>query len=100
MKKLMLVAALVIMGGCATQTFTVNDDGSTSGTPTRQSMQPFFVGGIGQTQEMDAEEICGGAENIAKVEVQLRFLDGFLGFITSGIYTPRTARVYCLEDVN
>ena len=54
----------------------------------------FFVSGIGQ-KTVDAAKICGGAENIVKTETQQTFVNGLLGFITLGIYTPLEARVYC-----
>ena len=37
----------------------------------------------------------GGAENVVKTETQQTFVNGLLGFITLGIYTPLEARVYC-----
>ncbi len=37
----------------------------------------------------------GGADKVAMVQSHVTFLDGFLGAITFGIYTPRSARVYC-----
>ena len=40
-------------------------------------------------------KICGGAENVVKTETQQTFVNGLLGFITLGIYTPLEARVYC-----
>ena len=55
----------------------------------------FFVSGIGQT--VDAAKICGGAENVVKTETQQTFVNGLLGFITLGIYTPLEARVYCSQ---
>ena len=58
---------------------------------------PFFVSGIGQEQEIDPVAICGSADKVAKVEVQQSFINGLLGFITYGIYTPRQARVYCVK---
>ena len=36
----------------------------------------------------------GGAENVVKTETQQTFVNGLLGFITLGIYTPLEARVY------
>ena len=36
---------------------------------------------------------CGGAENVVKTETQQTFVNGLLGFITLGIYTPLEARV-------
>ncbi len=95
MKKLTCIIALAALTGCATQTFHVQNGSSTA--PSKQTMQPFFVYGIGQTQEMNAAEICGGADKIAKVEVIQNFLDGVLGVVTWGIYTPRTAKVFCMK---
>ena len=48
---------------------------------------------LGET--VDAAKICGGAENVVKTETQQTFVNGLLGFITLGIYTPLEARVYC-----
>ena len=42
---------------------------------------------------VDAAKICGGAENIVKTETQQTFVNGLLGFITLGIYTPLEARI-------
>ena len=56
----------------------------------------FFVSGIGQ-KKIDAAKICGGAENVVKTETQQTFVNGLLGFITLGIYTPLEARVYCSQ---
>ena len=58
----------------------------------------FFVSGIGQKKTVDAAKICGGAENVVKTETQQTFVNGLLGFITSGIY-PLEARVYCLHNI-
>ena len=46
----------------------------------------FFVSGIGE-KTVNAAKICGGAENV-KAETQQTFVNGLLGFITLGIYTP------------
>ena len=56
-------------------------------------MHHFFVSGIGQKKTVDAAKICGGAENVVKTETQQTFVNGLLGFITLGIYTPLEARV-------
>ena len=46
-----------------------------------------------QKKTVDAAKICGGAENVVKTETQQTFVNGLLGFITLGIYTPLEARV-------
>ena len=58
-------------------------------------MQTFFVSGLGQTQTLDAAAVCGGANKVVKVERVTSFLNGVLGILTSGIFTPYDAKVYC-----
>ena len=91
--KLSMLFAILILSGCATQTYLINGDSVTE--PNEEKSEHFFVSGIGQKKSVDAAQVCGGAENIIKVEAEQTFLDGFLGAITWGIYTPRTSRVYC-----
>ena len=57
----------------------------------------FFVSGIGQKKTVDAAKICGGAEMLLKQKPSKTFVNGLLGFITLGIYTPLEARVYCSQ---
>ncbi|WP_219049954.1 Bor family protein [Escherichia coli] len=95
MKKMLFSAALaMLITGCAQQTFTVGNK-PTAVTPKETITHHFFVSGIGQEKTVDAAKICGGAENVVKTETQQTFVNGLLGFITFGIYTPQEARVYC-----
>lgn len=97
MKKFLLTSlSFLVLTGCATQTFRIQG-GSFDKEPTEEEMAIFFVGGIGQKQVIDAAGVCGGYNKIAKVETELRFLDGLLSGLTSGLFTPRVARVYCLK---
>ena len=95
MKKMLLATALALLiTGCAQQTFTVQNNGSST---KGNHHHHFFVSGIGQKKTVDAAKICGGAENVVKTETQQTFVNGLLGFITLGIYTPLEARVYCSQ---
>jgi len=93
LKSTLLFVSLLALSGCATQTFNVQGGGPEE--PTQETVHHFFISGLGQSKELDAAAVCGGAERVARVQTELRFLDGLLGAVTSGIYTPRTARVYC-----
>ena len=91
MKKMLFSAALaMLITGCAQQTFTVGNK-PTAVTPKETITHHFFVSGIGQEKTVDAAKICGGAENVVKTETQQTFVNGLLGFITLGIYTPLEA---------
>ena len=93
MKKLALFVAVLVMTGCAAQTFNIN--GSNGDVPTVQKSQTFFISGLGQQKVIDAAAVCGGADKVVKVEAQHTFVNGLLGMITIGIYTPRDVKVYC-----
>ena len=93
---LLATALALLITGCAQQTFTIQNKPTTT-APKETITHHFFVSGIGQGKKtVDAAKICGGAENV-KTETQQTFVNGLLGFITLGIYTPLEARVYCSQ---
>ena len=89
---LLATALALLITGCAQQTFTVQNKPAAV-APKETITHHFFVSGIGQKKTVDAAKICGGAENVVKTETQQTFVNGLLGFITLGIYTPLEARV-------
>ena len=87
MKKMLLATALGLAyyRMCSTDVYCSKQTGSSS---TKETItHHFFVSGIGQKKTVDAAKICGGAENVV-AETQQTFVNGLLGFITLGIYTP------------
>ena len=92
---LLATALALLITGCAQQTFTVQNKPA---AVAQGSHHPSFLRfWIGQKKTVDAAKICGGAENVVKTETQQTFVNGLLGFITLGIYTPLEARVYCSQ---
>jgi len=87
---------IIMATGCATQTYQLSD--TKAEQPTREERQTFFIDGIGQSQMLNAANVCGGAENIVKIESEQTAADVGLAIITLGIYTPRTAKVYCKDS--
>ena len=100
MKKMLLATALALLiTGCAQQTFTVQNK-RVAVAPKETITHHFFVSGSGQKKTVDAAKICGGAqEDVKKTETQQTFVNGLLGFITLGIYTPLEARVCALTII-
>ena len=83
--------------GCARKTdvllFQTNRRSSTKG-----NHHPSFLRFWNWAEEnCQCDKICGGAENVVKNEAQQTFVNGLLGFITLGIYTPLEARVCCSQ---
>ena len=93
MKKMLLATALALLiTGCAQQTFTVQN--KPAAVALKGNHHPSFLRFWNWAEEtVDAAKICGGAENVVKTETQQTFVNGLLGFITLGIYTPLEARV-------
>ena len=87
----LLASTTLLLSACSTQTAYVK---SPAGKLTYEDSQTFFLFGIGQEKTVNAVEVCGEAK-IAKVESELTAPNVLLGLVTLGIYTPRTARVYC-----
>lgn len=94
MNKISLITWILVccVSACSTQTAVLNTE---RGASSKDEMQTFFVSGIGQTQTINAAEVCGGTDNVLKVETVYSPLNWGLGLITFGIYTPRDAKVYC-----
>ncbi len=85
--------SILALAGCATQTFNLHED--VAENVANESTHHFLISGLGQKKIINAAEVCGGAENVMKVETEYDVLDNVFAFITFGIYTPTTARVYC-----
>ena len=67
----------------------------TGGSNTKRKPSPIISSFLELGKKtVDATKICGGTENVVKTETQQTFVNGLLGFITLGIYTPLEARVY------
>ena len=91
-KNIFVLISLFFVMGCATQQFTT---GGTSEVKRQDKFDHFFVDGIGQEATVNAAEVCGGANNVAKVERSTTFLNGFVSWLSFGIYTPEQSRVFC-----
>ena len=98
MKKMLLATALALLiTGCAQQTFTVQNKPAAV-APKETITHHFFVSGIGRRKLSMQPKICGSAENVVKTETRQTFVNGLLGFITLGIYTPLEAQYVLLPN--
>ena len=89
---LLATALALLITGCAQQTFTVQNKPAAV-APRETITHHFFVSGIGQKKTVDVIKFVA-AQKVVKTETQQTFVNGLLGFITLGIYTPLEARVY------
>ena len=90
MKKCYCCAGPAYYRMCSTDVYCSKQTGSSS---TKGNHHPSFLRfwNLKYNKTVDAAKICGGAENVVKTETQQTFVNGLLGFITLGIYTPLEA---------
>jgi hypothetical protein len=65
------------------------------GPPIRSNL-PHFIAGLVRHHHFDLAQTCGDA-GVARAYLRTTGLNGFLGFITLGIYTPTTLIVHCVD---
>ena len=89
-----IVFASLLVAGCAQTKFHMQDRDD-SLVANYDEAQHYFIAGLGQQKNINPVAICGGVERVARVETQTTFVNGLVGAITFGIYTPQQTRVYC-----
>ena len=86
-------AGLLIARMCSTDVYCSKQTGSSS---TKETItHHFFVSGIGQKTVVQPKFVA--AQKMLLKQKQQTFVNGLLGFITLGVYTPLEARVYCSQ---
>ena len=92
MKCATLLLLLVAGSACHTMRFEVSGRDHANVVYERKA---FFVWGLAPTREVDVATRC--PYGVAAIREETTFVDGLLGFITLGIYQPRSSWYYCLE---
>ena len=95
MKRKLLALSLLVsmslgMTSCYTYTMTVGD-GPQSGA-TVKGKNHYFIGGLATGNVTDPHELAGDIDNY-EVKIQHSFVDGLVGALTLGIYTPITTTI-------
>lgn len=85
-----LLAAAFLATGCYTTRFQSN---LAPGGAKYEEKGNFFLWGLVGEKEVDLKKLCPAGA--ARWQNQQTFVDGLLGFITIGIYIPRTINVEC-----
>ena len=97
MKKMLLATALALLiTGCAQQTFTVQNKPAAV-APKETITHHFFVSGGGQKNCQYVKNFVAAQKMLLNRNPANVLINGLLGFITLGIYTPLEARVYCSQ---
>ena len=88
---LLATALALLITGCAQQTFTVQNKPAAVAPET--ITHHFFRFWNWAEENCRCSQNLWRRRNVVKTETQQTFVNGLLGFITLGIYTPLEARV-------
>ena len=91
---LLATALALLITGCAQQTFTVQNKPAAVAPKPSPIISSFLELG---RRKLSMRPKFVAARNVVKTETQQTFVNGLLGFITLGIYTPLEALVYCSQ---
>ena len=94
---LMITSVMIFMAGCSSVTISPNGMGKLSSEPTYQESKSYYFFGLAGEHHIDVVSICNGEEPL-QMQSQQTFLDGLLGAVTLGIYSPHTAKVWCPKE--
>ena len=87
---LISIAVVTMMSSCYSHKFTIGE-GPKSGVMLEEKNH-FFLYGLVPGKVSDPEKMAGDTNDYEVTEVH-KFVDGFLGILTFGIYTPTTTKV-------
>ena len=91
----MLLATLTLLiTGCAQQTIATKQTSSSSTKETITIISSFLE--LGRRKLSMQPKFVAAQKMLLKTNQQT-LVNGFIGFITLGIYTPLEARVYCSQ---
>ena len=93
--KLALCSAILLLcSACATVTIRPDGGARINSTPTFEQSYGFFLGGLIGEANIEVSKICKD-KTPTQMQTEFTFVNGLLGAITLGLYSPRTAKVWC-----
>lgn len=103
-KTIAAIGLVILLSGCAknpvhsdgTQAFAFNKAAIVS---SKEITSHFFFANVdfGMNDTIDLAAVCGGIENVVRVESRIGFWDSMYNYFTLTMYSPRTVTVYCAK---
>jgi hypothetical protein len=93
-KHVLVLCLAITATACSTVTIHPKSNPTLVSQPSYEESKSFYIGGLVGERRVNVTEICGEKE-VAQMQTQQTFMNGFLGLITLAIYTPHTVKVWC-----
>ena len=92
--KLLVLSICLFLISCSTVTIRPDDRIKQSSGHTIEKQENYFLFGLVGEHHVNVQEACAG-KSISQAQAHTTFIDGLLGVVTLGIYTPRSYRLWC-----
>ncbi|MGC2165014.1 MAG: Bor family protein [Gallionella sp.] len=93
-KRSVPILLILLLVGCSTVTIQPQQSGKLVTQPTYEESKNFFFWGLAGEFRFDVTKICSG-KKVTQMQTQQTFVNGLLGLVTLGIYSPHTVKVWC-----
>jgi len=90
----LMLALVLLFAACSTVTIRPKGTAKAGTDPTWSSSESFFLWGLVGEHRIDVSKVCGN-KGVKQMQAQDTFVDSLLTLLTIGIYSPRTAKVWC-----
>jgi hypothetical protein len=88
------VGLILVATGCYSVTIRPDGGFKMATQPNFEQRQDFYLWGLVGESHIDTAKVCPKS-GPSQMQSQMTFVDGLLGLITLGIYSPETAKVWC-----
>jgi hypothetical protein len=85
---------VLLLSGCFTQTVRFDAAPKDASEPQYEETLDFYLWGFFPSHVVDVQRVCAGRP-ASQLQSRTTFVNGLLNLITLGIYSPRSARVWC-----
>lgn len=91
---LLTLMAVVLLSACSSVTIQPEARAKISSEPSYHQSRHFFFWGLVGEERVNVKQVCG-RDKVVQMQSQQTLADGALAFVTLGIYSPHSIKVWC-----
>jgi predicted RND superfamily exporter protein len=97
MRQITILLAIFILSSCSAVTVRTDSERKSQNPPNFEKRYNYYFWGFKGEHKVNVRMVCKG-KDIEQIQSIHTFRDNLLALITLGIYSPRTARIWCEEN--
>jgi len=94
LKNTLILLSILTLISCSKITIQPEQTFKATSSPNYERSMPFFLWGLVGEERIDVNKICRN-KDILQMQTKQTFVDGLIGGITFGIYSPHSVKIWC-----